>query len=664
MASGQCFYISNDTPCGPQYGGFPILISAFPTQAEFIQSLNVLTSESIRDTLVTNFGCTAGDALTSALHNRQFHVSFACSLDIDNAMKAGCTIDPILAGNPGATVGPVLCESQCQSAKSTLSNILNNPEACPNTATPEMLTARSTVVNEYESYCTNAKTAADTQGGLCVTGAPHEIANCGFETEEFGRTGCGALTGNTCCTEKGWSAITGNTSPTSPLPTSKRNPPQQPNSTASTAANTSLVSSAVNSKTEATGMPMGLIAAVIVGSVIIVIVIAFIFFCQKKKNNKKVVDKKNEKNKNLNDNQIKVSDIVSKPDTNFDSVSYIPNNDYKAAISKNQFQNQTPQINYQRSSPTPTPPQINYPSSPQMNNNNYPSSPQMNNNNYQSTSQMNNNYQTSQQLNNNTYPSSPQMNNNIYPSSPKMNNNNYPSSPQMNNNFQNFNDHPYERSANNNFHQEKVFHENYPENYRGGGSPQPPVNYLQKSPSVKSDSRKDSPRASPNKIPYEEIVNEVNSEGEMMIVVHPYYPTLADELHLDVGADLVMIRSFDDGWALGLNPITGQQGAFPVVCVAKPREAATLRERQNGTQRISYLPEDPIYNNRISSQLYTKENIQNYNENFERSIGKEQISQPKVSKQPTVSQFYGEYYQESEGGFEHDEEIPASKTVY
>ncbi|KAJ3189072.1 hypothetical protein HK101_008964 [Irineochytrium annulatum] len=53
----------------------------------------------------------------------------------------------------------------------------------------------------------------------------------------------------------------------------------------------------------------------------------------------------------------------------------------------------------------------------------------------------------------------------------------------------------------------------------------------------------------------------------VMTITHPYAPTLADELELVLGQEIVVLKAFDDGWGLGLIPSTGAQGAFPLVCV-------------------------------------------------------------------------------------------------
>ncbi|KAJ3031215.1 UNVERIFIED_CONTAM: SH3-domain kinase binding protein 1 [Siphonaria sp. JEL0065] len=50
-------------------------------------------------------------------------------------------------------------------------------------------------------------------------------------------------------------------------------------------------------------------------------------------------------------------------------------------------------------------------------------------------------------------------------------------------------------------------------------------------------------------------------------VIHQYNPTQSDELLLDVGAEVVVIKEFNDGWARGKNPTNGKVGMFPLICV-------------------------------------------------------------------------------------------------
>ncbi|KAJ3382374.1 hypothetical protein HDU84_004336 [Entophlyctis sp. JEL0112] len=64
----------------------------------------------------------------------------------------------------------------------------------------------------------------------------------------------------------------------------------------------------------------------------------------------------------------------------------------------------------------------------------------------------------------------------------------------------------------------------------------------------------------------------IKSSNEIMRIIHPYEALLQDELDLVEGDDLILVKKFDDGWAQGINPLTGKQGAFPLVCVVPAAE--------------------------------------------------------------------------------------------
>lgn len=54
---------------------------------------------------------------------------------------------------------------------------------------------------------------------------------------------------------------------------------------------------------------------------------------------------------------------------------------------------------------------------------------------------------------------------------------------------------------------------------------------------------------------------------DLYFVVYPYPPQMGDELALHAGDLICLAVSFDDGWAIGYNVMTGLKGAFPLVCV-------------------------------------------------------------------------------------------------
>ncbi|KAJ1553501.1 hypothetical protein HK405_007729 [Cladochytrium tenue] len=79
----------------------------------------------------------------------------------------------------------------------------------------------------------------------------------------------------------------------------------------------------------------------------------------------------------------------------------------------------------------------------------------------------------------------------------------------------------------------------------------------------------------------------------VMRVLHPYAPTLNDELELAVGQDVIVLRAFDDGWGLGVTPSNGAQGAFPLVCVTSGVASASDGASSVASEALSLASGDP-----------------------------------------------------------------------
>ncbi|KAJ3324081.1 polar growth protein [Boothiomyces sp. JEL0866] len=72
------------------------------------------------------------------------------------------------------------------------------------------------------------------------------------------------------------------------------------------------------------------------------------------------------------------------------------------------------------------------------------------------------------------------------------------------------------------------------------------------------------------------------SDQPVMRVTSRYEPKMVDELQLNPNDKIVMIESYDDGWAFGRNIETGVEGTFPLVCTTLERkEGNPLAENQN-----------------------------------------------------------------------------------
>ncbi|KAI9359282.1 hypothetical protein DFJ73DRAFT_121192 [Zopfochytrium polystomum] len=87
----------------------------------------------------------------------------------------------------------------------------------------------------------------------------------------------------------------------------------------------------------------------------------------------------------------------------------------------------------------------------------------------------------------------------------------------------------------------------------------------------------------------------------VMRVLHPYAPTLNDELELVVGQEVIVLRAFDDGWGLGTTPSNGAQGAFPLVCVTSGVGSETGSVVSDALSSLA--PEDREKQYRLSAMI-------------------------------------------------------------
>lgn len=82
--------------------------------------------------------------------------------------------------------------------------------------------------------------------------------------------------------------------------------------------------------------------------------------------------------------------------------------------------------------------------------------------------------------------------------------------------------------------------------------------------------------------------NSLSESGnnKMLIVVEEYKSSNSDEIDLKLGDHIYCLQEFDDGWALGCNPITEQQGVFPLT-FTKPKNNDSYVEFLS--KKISYI---------------------------------------------------------------------------
>ncbi|KAL7751235.1 ribosome biogenesis protein tsr3 [Sorochytrium milnesiophthora] len=96
---------------------------------------------------------------------------------------------------------------------------------------------------------------------------------------------------------------------------------------------------------------------------------------------------------------------------------------------------------------------------------------------------------------------------------------------------------------------------------------------------------------------------EDEMQGEPVVAVRDYTPTMNDEMELITGDTVALLQRYDDGWAFGYNLCTGQEGMFPLDFVEQAREynpdRITLRQSVYGDHnRVS------SYRRSIASSYY------------------------------------------------------------
>ena len=135
-------------------------------------------------------------------------------------------------------------------------------------------------------------------------------------------------------------------------------------------------------------------------------------------------------------------------------------------------------------------------------------------------------------------------------------------------------------------------------------------------------------------VPKSEVTAVAFDESEMLVafedlpegskkvqVIHPYSASMNDELELVAESIIYLVKTFDDGWALGVDPKTGKQGAFPTVCVKELKiEETSANPAEAGESTTEAVPETK--GDDESSQFFNSETIRKRNsslilQNFE-----------------------------------------------
>lgn len=85
----------------------------------------------------------------------------------------------------------------------------------------------------------------------------------------------------------------------------------------------------------------------------------------------------------------------------------------------------------------------------------------------------------------------------------------------------------------------------------------------------------------------------------VMTVVQEFEPRMEDELKLKVNDRILLLKVFDDGWAVGLNQMTGRQGVFPMEYVVS---SELIKSKNKFASQVEFRNALP---NRTHSQAFS-----------------------------------------------------------
>ena len=159
-----CTILPADTPCGPQFAGYPVGI---PVE-QFVANLrmNVINTNQVAKDLQQSNACNS--RVESMVSTLRYQASIQCAISVQDAIRSGCK--PANARLPPA--GPLLCTPQCQLATSTFSSIITNTTVCPSN---EFSTFFRTLTDSCQYSRANAS-----PNSPCFEAVPSELTACGI----------------------------------------------------------------------------------------------------------------------------------------------------------------------------------------------------------------------------------------------------------------------------------------------------------------------------------------------------------------------------------------------------------------------------------------------------------------------------------------------------
>ncbi|KAJ3125142.1 hypothetical protein HK098_000573 [Nowakowskiella sp. JEL0407] len=553
-AQQGCLTLPNNSICGPDYVDFPVRFATLQAFNDFITQ-NALNLNSIAANFSdAEYGCSgAAQAVPTDL---RWLLTYTCSKTVRAAMNANCTVVSKL------TEGPNLCEDQCNEVTKAYTDFFNSPTICPGGSAAQ-LANRKREVDEVTTYCNQAK-AAKVKQKICQNGIGTESANCGWPSLQAGVQNCnGALRNMDTSTKTCCGKIAGNT-------TTSGNVSASPQATG------------VPTGTDS-GLSLGVIMGIVIAGIVIIGSAIFIVTMLRKKSSDNATGtnsrlksfaeslRRNQKNgvfpmQSL-DSDVKASPpaaMAQFPPENTVSPRLVIADTPSPYIHHLSHQPQlgvSPQLPAQNLSPNPNhtsilmPPNAAALKSPKTSN----ASPRQAAQNMEYRSSTAISSQPSPSVGYKSPVTQPQQ---FSPQANYVDQQQQMYSPQQQQQ-QMFSPAQQQQAM----YQQQVYEQQqqqYPQ-------VNDPAMYNQQDQTYAAQQQAEIQQHPPQLL--------MGANGELfdlnqaipLVVVHPYEATMPDELTLQLGHEVLMLQEYDDGWALGVLS-DGQQGAFPIVCVALPEE--------------------------------------------------------------------------------------------
>ncbi|KAJ3272645.1 hypothetical protein HDV01_005392 [Terramyces sp. JEL0728] len=121
------------------------------------------------------------------------------------------------------------------------------------------------------------------------------------------------------------------------------------------------------------------------------------------------------------------------------------------------------------------------------------------------------------------------------------------------------------------------------------------------------------PIPAPSEAPATPTLLSLPDDAKRCNIIHSYTSVLDDELPLVEGKSVYLLKAFDDGWGLAVDPESGKQGAVPLVCVEEATEDAAVqidRSRESEvriSKRLSSMPEENAKRGKVPFSMYMAE---------------------------------------------------------